>query len=182
MAERFSCFGDVLDHGIFKTENGIFQEEGYVALNLTLSNVPDNECLDSHTPGYECSGKRHLEPLKRVIIWDNQAKEDEQRQILLQWDQMPAFCRHCQKPDHCRADCPDYHKWAICCHCNKRGHVSKNCDRNNAETIPAKVRVVEKPYAKLKERKGAKSTPPPTKKGDPARRGSTSADKDMILP
>ncbi|KAL9539561.1 hypothetical protein PS6_011157 [Mucor atramentarius] len=57
---------------------------GYVTLNLTLSNVPDNECLDSHTPGYKCSGKRHLEPLKRVIIWDTQAKEDKQRQILLQ--------------------------------------------------------------------------------------------------
>ncbi|KAL7334435.1 hypothetical protein PS15p_200062 [Mucor circinelloides] len=94
---------------------------------------------------------------------------------------MPAFCRHCQKPDHCHADCPDYHKWAICYHCSKREHVSKNCDWNNAESIPAKVRVVEKPYAKPKERKGAKSTPPPTKKGDPARRGSTSADKDITM-
>src|SRR6478735_8234929 len=94
---------------------------------------------------------------------------------------MPAFCRHCQKPDHCHADCPDYHKWAICYHCSKREHVSKNCDWNNAESIPAKVRVVEKQYAKPKERKGAKSTPPPTKKGDPACRGSTSADKDITM-
>ncbi|KAL9545608.1 hypothetical protein PS6_008122 [Mucor atramentarius] len=177
MAERFSCFGDVLDHGIFKTENGIFQGEGYVTLNLTLSNIPDNDCMEPHESGFECSGKRHLEPLKRVIIWDTRSKEEEQRQILLQWDQMPAFCRQCQKPDHCRADCPDYHKWAICYHCNKRGHVSKNCDRNNAES----VRAVEKTYAKPKDRKGAKSTPPPTKKVDPARRGSTSADKDITM-
>ncbi|GAN03330.1 hypothetical protein MAM1_0038c02783 [Mucor ambiguus] len=28
MAERFSCFGDVLRHGIFKTKNEVFQGEG----------------------------------------------------------------------------------------------------------------------------------------------------------
>ncbi|KAK4519270.1 uncharacterized protein ATC70_009502 [Mucor velutinosus] len=179
MAERFSCFGDVLEHGIFKTETGIFQGEGYVTLNLTLSNVPGNECMDSHEAGVECSGQRHLEPLKRVIIWDTRSKEDDQRQILLQWDQMPAFCRQCQKPDHCRADCPDYHKWAICYHCNKRGHVSKNCDRNNAESVPAKVRAVDRTSAKPKERKGAKPTLP--KRADSERRSKPVEDKDHIM-
>ncbi|KAG1113821.1 hypothetical protein G6F42_014354 [Rhizopus arrhizus] len=115
IAKRFSSFRDVLDRGIFKTEYGIFQGGGYVTLNLTtLSNVSENKCLDPHhTPDYECSGKRHFEPLKRVIIWDTHAKKDEQRQILLQRDQMPAFCRQqqCQKPDHYRrADYPHYHK------------------------------------------------------------------------
>ncbi|KAK4515206.1 uncharacterized protein ATC70_002816 [Mucor velutinosus] len=112
MAERFSCFGDVLDHGIFKTENGIFQ------------------------------GGR--------------------------------------KPDHCRADCPDYHKWAICYHCNKHGHVPKNCDRNNAESVPAKVRAVEKSPAKPRKQKGAKPTPP--KRTDSERRSKPVEDKDHIMP
>jgi hypothetical protein len=181
MAERFSCFGQVLDHGIFKTENGIFQGEGYVTLNLTLSNDPVNECLDLHPDGSECNGKRHLEPLQRVIIWDSRSKEEEQRQILLQWAQMPAFCRQCQKPDHCRADCPDYHKWAICYHCNKRGHVSKNCDRNNSESVPSKVRVIDRNMAKPKERKGAKATPPPSKMPATTRLDPAAADQDHLM-
>ncbi|KAK4512394.1 uncharacterized protein ATC70_003093 [Mucor velutinosus] len=154
--------------------------EEYATLNLTLSHDPRNECMDLHEPGFECNGKRHLEPLNRVIIWDSRVKEDEQRQTLLQWDQMPAFCRHCQKPDHCRADCPDYHKWANCYHCNKPGHVSKNCDRNNSESVPAKVRAVEKSPAKPKERKGAKPTPP--KRADSERRSKPVEDKDHIMP
>lgn len=171
MAERFSRFGDVLDHGIFKTEHGIFQGEGYVTLNLTLSDIPRNDCMESHTDGTQCPGKRHLEPLKRSMIWDPRSMEDDQREILLQWDKMPAFCRHCQKPDHCRADCPDYHKWAICHHCNERGHVSKNCSRNNAESAPSKVRAVDRDSTKPKERKGAKSTPlPPKQKATTPRR------------
>lgn len=88
--------------------------------------------------------KQTLELLKRAIICDARAKEDEQRQILLQWDQMIAFCRYCQKPDHCRADCQDYHKWAICYYCNKRGHVSKNSDRNNSGSVSATVRAVDR--------------------------------------
>ncbi|KAL0139999.1 CCHC-type zinc finger transcription factor [Mucor lusitanicus] len=178
MAERFSCFGEVLDHGIFKTENGIFQGEGYVTLNLTLSNAPENECMDSHEDGSQCQGKRHLEPLKRVIIWDTLSREEDQRQILLQWDQMPAFCRQCQKPDHCRADCPDYHKWAICYHCNKRGHVSKNCNRNNSESVPSKVRAVERTSAKTKERKGAKTSAQPSKPSETQRLAQEAAAQD----
>lgn len=74
----------------------------YITLNFTLSNVPGNECMDSHESGFEYNGNRHLELLKRMIVWDTLAKEDKQRQVLLQWDQMLAFYRHCQKLDHCR--------------------------------------------------------------------------------
>ena len=158
MAQRLSDFGDVLDHGISKTD-GIFHGEGYATLNLTVINSTANQCQENHTPGSTCSDLKHLEQLARVIIWDPLAIDP--RKILLQWDTMPNFCRNCQASDHCRADCPDYKKWVRCYHCNRHGHVAKNCDRNNSESVPAKVRVVENPPSKTKERKGNKANTSP---------------------
>ncbi|GAN03331.1 hypothetical protein MAM1_0038c02784 [Mucor ambiguus] len=91
-----------------------------------------------------------------------------------------SFCRHCQKPDYCRAD---YHKWAVSYHCNKkRGHVSKNCDRNNSEAVPSKVRVVERTAPKAKERKGAKPTPPFPKRETAGQRSHQAEEKDHSMP
>ncbi|KAL7318955.1 hypothetical protein PS15m_002137 [Mucor circinelloides] len=148
MAARLSVFGDVLDHGISRTD-GIYQGEGYATLNLTVPSNPGYECQELHPEGKPCPGHRHLEELSRVIVWDVQ--ESEQRKVLLQWDQMPDFCRNCQSSDHCRADCPDYKKWVRCYHCNSTGHVAKNCSRNDS---PNKVRAVEK--SPPKPRKGSK--------------------------
>jgi hypothetical protein len=41
--------------------------------------------------------------------------------VLLQWDDMPDFCRLCQLTGYC----PDYQKYLKC-------HVMRNCPRNNA--------------------------------------------------
>ncbi|CEP09129.1 hypothetical protein [Parasitella parasitica] len=154
MAERLSCFGEVLDYGISKSD-GIFQGEGYATLNLSLADSPDNECMESHADGSSCSGQRHLEPLSRVIIWDPRA--DEQRKVLLQWDKMPDFCRNCQSTEHCRADCPDYKKWIRCFDCNETGHVMRNCKRNGSiESAPAKIRVISNPGSLPKPRKSSK--------------------------
>ncbi|KAK4509838.1 Saccharopine dehydrogenase [Mucor velutinosus] len=147
MAARLSAFGDVLDHGISRTD-GIYQGEGYATLNLTVPSSPGYECQELHPVGKSCPGHRHLEKLSRVIVWDLTASD--QRKVLLQWDQMPAFCRNCQSSEHCRADCPDYKKWVRCHHCNETGHVVKNCSRNDS---PNKVRAVENTPAK--PRKGS---------------------------
>ncbi|KAK4522011.1 uncharacterized protein ATC70_004550 [Mucor velutinosus] len=160
MAERFSCFGDVLDHGIFKTENGIFQGKGYATLNLTLSHDPRNECMDLHEPGFECNGKRHLEPLNRVIIWDTRLSAVTARSLIIVVPIVQIITNG---------------QFAA-----TAGHVSKNYDRNNAESVPAKVRAVEKSPAKPKERKGAKPTPP--KRTDSERRSKPVEDKDHIMP
>ncbi|KAI8047285.1 uncharacterized protein B0P05DRAFT_592711 [Gilbertella persicaria] len=149
MAARLSCFGEVLDHGISRTD-GIF----HGTLNLTLSATPENGCMESHAEGSECPRHRHLEPLSRVIIWD--PCDNEQRKVLLQWDKIPDFCRSCQRSDHCRADCPNYKKWVRCYHCNETGHVMRNCSRNGSiDSAPSKVRAVEKSSSQPKPRKGS---------------------------
>ncbi|KAL0137100.1 CCHC-type zinc finger transcription factor [Mucor lusitanicus] len=147
MAARLSAFGDVLDHGISRTD-GIYQREEYATLNLTVPANPYYECQELHPGDVPCPGHRHLEQLSRVIVWDLEATD--QRKVLLKWDEMPAFCRNCRSPDHCRADCPDYKKWITCYHCGKKGHVAQNCPRNDS---PNKVRAVEK--GSPKPRKGA---------------------------
>ncbi|CEP20106.1 hypothetical protein [Parasitella parasitica] len=57
----------------------------------------------------------------------------------------------------------------ICYHCNNRGHVSKKYDQNNAESVPANVRAVKRASAMLRDRKGAKTTPPSSKRADSER-------------
>jgi len=151
MAARLSAFGDVLDLGISRTD-GVYQGEGYATLNLTVPSSLDYDCQELHPGDQSCPGHRHLEQLSRVIVWD--PKESDQRKVLLQWDQMPDFCRNCQSSDHCRADCPDYKKWVRCYHCNETGHVVKNCGRNYDS--PNKVRAVES--IPSKPRKGVKGT------------------------
>ncbi|OAD00897.1 CCHC-type zinc finger transcription factor [Mucor lusitanicus CBS 277.49] len=149
MVNRLSRYGDVLDHGISRT-NGIYQGEGYATLNLTVPSSPYYECQELHPDADKpCPGHRHLEKLSRVMIWDPSVSD--QRMVLLQWDQMPNFCRICQKSDHCRADCPEYKRWIVCYHCNEHGHVAKNCSRNDS---PNKVRAVDN-KASSKPRKGS---------------------------
>ncbi|KAL0144117.1 CCHC-type zinc finger transcription factor, partial [Mucor lusitanicus] len=167
MAARLSAFGDVLDHGISRTD-GIYQGEGYATLNLTVPANPYYECQELHPGDAPCPGHRHLEQLSRVIVWDLEATD--QRKVLLKWDEMPAFCRNCQSPDHCRADCPDYKKWITCYHCGEKGHVAQNCPRNDS---PNKVRAVEK--GSPKPRKGA------NKEGKSGSKAATGGSKDTPM-
>ena len=171
MEKRLSCFGDVLDLGISKTD-GIFNGEGYATINLTLNPaLEDNQCNVEHEKDSTCTGLKHLEPLSRVIVWND--KDIEQRKILLQWDRMPDFCRNCQSTDHCRADCPDYKKWIRCYHCNQTGHVFQVCPRNDSITsAPGKVRAVAATSPK-KGRKTSKGSSD-TKKAAPPQTGSSS--------
>lgn len=114
MEDRLSSFGEVLDLGVTKS-NGCFMGQGYATLDLTRS-------IDENTPPYE--------QLQRVILW--REDDGDERQVLLQWEDMPDFCRLCQLTGHCRADCPDYQKFLKCHNCNLTGHVMRNCPHNNA--------------------------------------------------
>ncbi|KAK4509802.1 Deoxyuridine 5'-triphosphate nucleotidohydrolase [Mucor velutinosus] len=160
MATRLSRYGDVLDHGISRT-NGIFQGEGYATLNLTVPSSPDYACDELHPEDKPCPGHRHLEKLSGVMIWD--PRSADQRMVLLQWDKMPNFCRICHSADHCRADCPEYKKWIQCYHCDEYGHVEYNCPRN---TSPNKVRAVD-----------SKAASKPRKVSQEAKSGTSSGKK-----
>jgi hypothetical protein len=99
--------------------------QGYATLDLSPS--PEQE--------------QPFEKLQRVILWREDDGDD--RQVLLQWEDMPDFCRLCQLTGHCRADCPDYQKYLKCHNCNLSGHAMRNCPRNNAiDTViaPSKKR------------------------------------------
>lgn len=171
MEKRLACFGDVLDLGISKTD-GIFNGEGYATINLTLNPIlEDNQCPFNHGKDSPCGGLKHLEPLARVIVWND--KDVEQRKILLQWDKMPDFCRNCQSTAHCRADCPDYKKWIRCYHCNQTGHVFQVCPRNDSiASAPGKVRAVS-PTTSTKGRKTPKGSSDPKKSSSPQDGSST---------
>ncbi|KAI8640488.1 hypothetical protein BD408DRAFT_348029, partial [Parasitella parasitica] len=108
MKRILSFYGEVLDLGITQV-NGIFHGKGYATLNQTKP--------------------RTYQELTRVIPWE----EDDgyYRHVLAQWDSMPEFCRICQQPGHCRADCPEYKKHITCHHCNLHGHIARNCPRLN---------------------------------------------------
>ena len=116
--DRLSHFGEVLDYGISFTE-GDYVGQGYATLNTTPK--PDE-------PAYES--------LDRIIYM--KVANDTNRQILLKWQDMPDFCRLCQKPDHCKADCPDAKKFTQCFNCNKHGHKSRNCPKQDNTDIPSK--------------------------------------------
>ncbi|KAI8090882.1 uncharacterized protein B0P05DRAFT_584001 [Gilbertella persicaria] len=75
-----------------KDMENCLSEYGYATLNLTPANTNDLP----------------FESFQRVIPWMDD--DGEIRQVLLQWKNMPDFCRLCQASDHCRADCPDLKK------------------------------------------------------------------------
>ncbi|KAI9482817.1 MAG: hypothetical protein EXX96DRAFT_630868 [Benjaminiella poitrasii] len=135
MESRLSRFGEILDLGIYKTSSGCYIGQGYATLNVTPATLPEAP----------------YEALQQVILWS----EDDGRQVLLQYDNMPDFCRLCQSSDHCRADCPEYKLHLKCHNCNGNGHIMRNCPRRNdavIDVIPAshKKRLVDK---QKKERK-----------------------------
>lgn len=134
MKDRLSHFGEVLDYGISYTQ-GDYVGQGYATLNTTPR--PDEE---------------PYEPLDRIIYMTLDSGKN--RQILLQWQDMPDFCRICQKGDHCRADCPDYKKYIQCHNCNGHGHISRNCDRQNTTDTPSKKQA----FGPKKDRKQSSNT------------------------
>lgn len=115
LENRLSPYGQVLDLGL--TLSGkYYTKRAYATLNLTPVQPDDLP----------------YEPLQRVITWieDN----GRERDIYLQWDEMPDFCRNCQAADHCRADCPTKGSSLKCYNCNENGHISRQCPRNNSMT------------------------------------------------
>lgn len=111
-------------------------------LNLSPENPPE-------TP---------FKPLQRVIPWT-----DGGCIVLLQYDNMPPFCRLCQADDHCRADCPKYKSYLRCHNCNDTGHIMRNCPRNNV-----RVEVVPVPFKKQQVVDSLKSTTRKTPKTKPS--------------
>jgi hypothetical protein len=91
MDHRLSKFGNVLDLGIIRSD-GCLTGLGYVTLDINPA----------------ANKGKHLQALQRIIQWDD--GDGEIRQIYLQWDEMPPFCRFCQSHEYCRADCPDLKK------------------------------------------------------------------------
>ncbi|KAI8327641.1 hypothetical protein BD560DRAFT_295993, partial [Blakeslea trispora] len=106
MMKRFAHFGTVLDVGL-DFDEGTFFDQGYVILDLN------------------CPHPSQPETLRREVDWF----ADDQRMLRLSWDEMPPYCRYCQKEDHCRAGCPDIRKSKQCYNCNELGHLSKDCPR-----------------------------------------------------
>lgn len=113
MQARLAAFGKVLDLGI-TLYRGDYMGQGYATLDTTPTK-------DQLVP---------FEKLTRVIDWTTD--DGDVRHVLLQWEDMPDFCRICQKYGHCRADCPDYQKYLKCHNCNKTGHIMRNCPRHNS--------------------------------------------------
>jgi hypothetical protein len=109
---RLSKFGQVLDMGL-QLSNRCYTGRAYATLNLTRISA------DS-TP---------YEELNRILIWEDD--DGKERDVFLQWDKMPDFCRSCQASDHSRADCPHRKAAWKCYNCNETGHLSRQCPRNN---------------------------------------------------
>lgn len=108
MEQRFASFGTVLDVG-FHFDCGSFMGKGYVVLNRNIENPL---------------------PLEHEINWDNTDGNDDWK-VYLHWKDMPQYCRYCQKPDHCRADCAELLATKQCHNCNDHGHIARHCPRNN---------------------------------------------------
>ncbi|KAI7894433.1 uncharacterized protein EV154DRAFT_459460 [Mucor mucedo] len=116
MEEHLSAYGQVLDLGV-SMSNGCFMGQGYATLDISVSSADQESNI----------------PLQRIMNWVDDDGDD--RQVLLQWEDMPDFCRLCQLTGHCRADCPDYKKFLKCHNCNCSGHVMRNCPRNNDTSV-----------------------------------------------
>jgi hypothetical protein len=65
------------------------------------------------------------EPLQRVISWIEDSGRE--RDVYLQWDNIPNFCRNCQAADHCQADYPKWGAALKCYNRNETGHISRQC-------------------------------------------------------
>ncbi|KAG1143256.1 hypothetical protein G6F37_007038 [Rhizopus arrhizus] len=89
MEHRLSNFGNVLDLGIIRSD-GRLTGVVYVTLDINPAANKGN----------------HLRALQRIIQWD-----DEIRQVYIQWDEVPPFCRLCQSHEYCQTDCPDLKKF-----------------------------------------------------------------------
>lgn len=143
LTQRFSSIGEVLDIG-FHMDGKVFFGQGYVVLNLKPT-------------GFEVT-----ESLTRVLPWPS-----ENRQLLLTWDEMPPYCRYCQKDDHCRADCTELLRTKHCFECNELGHIIRDCPRRNRNNQVQHKRVA---VAVTKSRKvpvnatAIVKTPPPSPK------------------
>lgn len=111
MEERFTSFGTVLDVG-FQFDCGTFMGKGYVVLDRNTTNPAT---------------------LEHEINWDIDDGSDDWK-VYMHWKDMPHYCRYCQKPDHCRADCPELLATKQCHNCNEPGHIARHCHRNNVRT------------------------------------------------
>ncbi|KAL7313623.1 hypothetical protein PS15m_007347 [Mucor circinelloides] len=151
MKRILSFYGEVLDLNITQV-NGTFHGKGYATLNQTKPRTVENACLSTdHSHGTSSSKKwddryHKYQELTRIIPWE----EDDgyYHHGLAQWDFMPEFCRICQEPGHCRADCPKYKNHVTCHHCNQQhGHIARNYCSCHNDTNKV-VRIVEKPADK----------------------------------
>jgi hypothetical protein len=97
LTKRFPSIGEVLDIG-----GKVFFGQGHVALNLKPTKTEVTE------------------KLSRVLPWP-----EENRQLLLSWDEMPPYCRCC------RADCAELLMIKHCYKCNELGHIIRDCPRRN---------------------------------------------------
>lgn len=121
--------------------------KGYVVLNLQSEKT------------------KITEKLCRSLPWP-----EENRQPLLTWDEMPPYCRYCQKDDHCRADCAELLKTKHCFECNELGHIIRDCPRRNRTAPVAPNKRVAVELVKPRKVSGAPSnkderlSPPPSPK------------------
>lgn len=111
MEKRFASFGTVLDVG-FQFDCGTFMGKGYVVLDRNTTDPAK---------------------LEHEINWDIADGSDDWK-VYMHWKDMPQYCRYCQKPDHCRADCPELLATKQCHKCNEPGHLARQCHRNNVRT------------------------------------------------
>jgi hypothetical protein len=109
---RFRSFGTILDIGLLR-DGDCYVGEAYVVLNIPAQDI--------------------VEQLNHVVDWI-----DKKRQIHLKWSGMPLYFRHCDKNDHCRADCPVLLMAKTCFHCHKNGHLIKDCPRMNSSNKKVK--------------------------------------------
>jgi hypothetical protein len=127
LTKRFSSIGEVLDVK-FHMDGKVFFGQGYVVLNLQPKET------------------KVTEKLSHVLPWPEQ-----NRQLLLTWDEMPPYCRYCQKDDHCRADCPELIKTKYCFECNEQGHIVRDCPRRNRQAPIAPNKRVAIEIVKLRK-------------------------------
>lgn len=77
----------------------------------------------------------------------------------MHWKDMPQYCRYRQKPDHCRADCPELLVPKQCHNCNEPGHLARQCHRNNVRTDQSADKKVQ--INQFKTRKSGSTRHPP---------------------
>ncbi|KAI8373787.1 hypothetical protein BD560DRAFT_446294 [Blakeslea trispora] len=134
MYKRFAHFGSVLNAGL-QLDGKSFFGQGYVILDLN------------------CPHPTEPESLRREIDWF----DDGKRMLRLTWDEMPPYCRYCQKDDHCRADCQELLQLRQCYNCNELGHISRDCSRRNYGAQPPAGKRVAVSKAQMEKEVAAKA-------------------------